>query len=117
MVAVWPLQIRREYGARVLTDLTNPFSQYADVLMAADATSDPEATCRWLIEQARLISRADAMVLRKVRSDTPLGRELAVSSHVLDQPQMAPFVSMAGFASFDAYHATAKAKTLVQAAK
>jgi CelD/BcsL family acetyltransferase involved in cellulose biosynthesis len=111
LVAVWPLQLRREYGARVLTDLTSPFGQYAGVLMAADATHDAEETCHWLLDQARRLSRADALVLRKVRADTPLGRVLAASGHVLDAPQWAPFVSMAGFSTFEAYHATTKAKT------
>jgi CelD/BcsL family acetyltransferase involved in cellulose biosynthesis len=111
LVAVWPLQLRSEYGARVLTDLTSPFGQYAGVLMAATAVRDAVETCRWLLDQARRLSRADALVLRKVRSDTPLGRVLAVSSRVLDEPQTAPFVSIGGFDTFDDYHATAKAKT------
>jgi CelD/BcsL family acetyltransferase involved in cellulose biosynthesis len=111
LVAVWPLQMRRESGALVLTDLTDPFAQYADVLLAGDDPGDSDQTCRWLIAQARRLSGADALMLRKVRHDTPLGRVLAATSRVLDAPQRAPFVSMASHATFEAYHGTAKAKT------
>lgn len=111
IVAVWPLQLCRETGARVLTDLTRPFSQYADVVLATDSRIAPEAICRRLIEEARRRSRADALVLRKVRSDVPLGRVLASAARMLEAPQRAPWVDMAGHATFPAFHATAKAKT------
>ena len=111
LVAVWPLKLTRESGARVLTDLTAPFGQYADIIITNDAGIEPENLCRWLIARARDMSGADALVLRKVRADTPLGRILAQDARALDAARRAPFVSMAGFASFEAFHASTKAKT------
>ena len=123
LIAVWPLRLASEGGALTVTDFSAPFGQYADILMAeassqpssADGTAparwQPEALCRLLIEHARRLSRADAIVLRKVRGDTPLGRVLAEAGRPLDAPQRAPYVSMTGFATFEAFHATTKSKT------
>jgi CelD/BcsL family acetyltransferase involved in cellulose biosynthesis len=116
LIAVWPLQLTGGPSARVLTDLTAPFGQYADILMADGQVLngmaiDPEDLCRWMIGRARRISRADALVLRKVRADTPLGRVLAREAGALHAGQRAPYVSMAGFAAFEAFHASTKAKT------
>lgn len=111
LLAVWPLQLTRESGARILTDLSSPFGQYADLILARAAAPASEDLCRHMIAQARSLSQADALVLRKVRADTSLGRVLVTLAQPLHAPQKAPFVPMTGFTTFEAFHATTKAKT------
>jgi CelD/BcsL family acetyltransferase involved in cellulose biosynthesis len=111
LVALWPMRVRTTMGARILCDLTDPFGQYADVVVDDEASVAPATLLARMLERAVAETGASGATFRKVRADSRLGHFLARRAGPMGETQLAPFVSMAGYGDFESYHATLKSKT------
>lgn len=108
LVAVWPLRRHRVLGARVLHDLTDPFSQYSELVIDPDA--DVNAVLKSFFDYVEALGD-DGIVLRKVRADSKLMGLLRMGAWKQDSQEAAPFVDLGTYTSFDAFHRTVKPKT------
>lgn len=108
LVALWPLKIERSLSVRTVSDLTDPFGQYAEVLVAAGEARE-HAIAR-LVEEARKLA-ADAIIIRKVRTDSLLAPALAAKFQAARGGEAAAAIEFATDASFDDYYKTVKSKT------
>lgn len=108
IVLIWPLAITRMFSARVAQDLTEPFGQYSDALLATDCDAFATLDAAW-----REITtwRVDALLLQRVRSDANIAGWLNARGHRVGEPREAPFVGLSTFPDFDAYHRSIRAKT------
>jgi len=108
LVGILPLRIVRLGLARIATGFGEPYQQYTDVLLAPDAPAD---AAKRLLDAACNLAGVDGLHLLKVRDDSPLALLLAVRGATRGNADAAPFVDLAPFADFRAYHATVNAKT------
>ncbi|MEO0620498.1 MAG: hypothetical protein AAFZ01_14620, partial [Pseudomonadota bacterium] len=108
VTAVWPLQGERHLGCLFAVAMGEPFTQYADILVACDA--DEDAIIYAFLEALRSLGRFSGVVLRKVRQDAICRPYIAEDAMVFGQGA-APAVDFRPFANFDAYHRTIKSKT------
>ncbi|MEL7544205.1 MAG: GNAT family N-acetyltransferase, partial [Pseudomonadota bacterium] len=108
VTGVWPLQGERHLGCLFAVVLGEPFSQYADILIAEDA--DEDAIIYAFLEALRSLGRFSGVVLRKVRQDAICRPYIAEDAMIFGEGA-APAVDLRPFEDFDAYHRTIKSKT------
>ena len=108
LVAVWPLRRQRVVGVRVLHDLSDPFSQYSELLI--DPQADRAAVLGGLVAHVKGLGD-DGIVLRKVRDDSPLAALVRNGAVRQASQEAAPFVDLGPFPTFEAFHKTVKPKT------
>ena len=109
LVALWPLAIRNETGARVLTPLGAPYDQYAEILI--DRHADVDAVLAGVIGAFRKEKLADGMVLRKLRRSGDALRLARLGGRIIDEHISAPQVILDPAAPFDDFLKTVKSKT------
>jgi CelD/BcsL family acetyltransferase involved in cellulose biosynthesis len=107
--AVWPLQLRRSRGHTLLVDLGDPVNQYGGAVIAADA--DQAAAAARLLVCARSIAAADGLLLRKAHVDSALAAALATTGLKAGEGEAAPFISLKGHSSFEAFYKTLSSRT------
>ena len=108
LVALLPLQRVRSGLACVVTGFGEPYQQYTDALVAPDAPAD---VAERLLDAACRLRGCDGINFLKVRDDSRLAAPLAARGAIRSNADAAPFVELAPFADFKAYHATVNAKT------
>ena len=108
LVGLLPLAVRNDQGLKVLTGLTEPFQQYTEMLVAADA--DPRAVFRQMLPKLGE-SGADYLHLGQVREDGPLFAAIDGVVPASGEEDAAPYVPVADWPDFESYHRTVKAKT------
>jgi CelD/BcsL family acetyltransferase involved in cellulose biosynthesis len=94
LVAVWPLKRERSLGLTVLSDLTDPYGQYADAVVSS--REDARAVVASLLKAIRDGKDCDALVLRKVRADSSLAPALTDAGARLSGAEQAPAVVLDG---------------------
>jgi CelD/BcsL family acetyltransferase involved in cellulose biosynthesis len=107
--AVWPLQLRRSRGHALLVDLGDPVNQYGGALIAAGV--DPAAVVERLLAEAQTIVGADGLLLRKAHVGSPLADALAAVGFKAGEGDAAPFITLKGHASFEAFYKTILSRT------
>lgn len=108
IVAIWPLAIADGATGRYAQDLTEPFGQYADILI--DPDEDCAAICQAAM-QAIAGWRVDGLLLRKVRADSPLRAWLKAHGTLAGEVDAAPEVAIAAAGGHEAYRRSLNAKT------
>lgn len=108
LVALLPLGMRRNRGARVLTGLTEPFQQYTELLVAPG--EDSRAIFGQFL-QAMKSSGADYLHLGQVRADSALHAAIDGIVPPSGETDAAPYVALSQWPDFESYHKTIKAKT------
>jgi len=109
LVAVLPLERIRTRARTVLTPLGHAFSQYSDVLVAAD--TDPVEAVSRLLRAAIEAAPCDTISFLKVRSDSVLAKGMPADYVVTGTQEGAPYVALEAFPDFASYFATIKSKT------
>ncbi|MEZ5922779.1 MAG: GNAT family N-acetyltransferase [Hyphomicrobiaceae bacterium] len=109
IIGLLPLKRMAGRAAVVLTGLAEPFQQYTDLILAADADG-PEVLAAMLRSPA-VRGRADAIELRKVRADSGLFAALGTKTAGLAPIDAAPFVDLRPHADFASYLKTINAKS------
>lgn len=108
IVCIWPLAISFSIAGRFAYDMGEPFGQYSDILLAPHA--DPEVVlAAALVEVSSW--RIDGLVLRRVRSDSPMRPWLESSGVAVGRPEQAPAIDLATAGGHDAYRKGLNAKT------
>ena len=108
VVAIWPLVINSSTAGRFATDLSEPFGQYSDILVA------PYSDLGWVMSTALAElgrGRVDGLVLRKVRADAGLGPWLGLHGSRLGGGEAAPAIELSAFETLDAYRQSLNSKT------
>jgi CelD/BcsL family acetyltransferase involved in cellulose biosynthesis len=103
LVFVWPLMIVQSGPIRTLRWLTEPFSQYGDVLVAKQ-----ENPRTWLSASVKLLSRLksiDAIRLRHVREDAAAYAFLSRTFRSEKSGDFAPYMDLTRFPNEAAYEA------------
>ena len=108
LVFVLPLTMRNAFQCSIAEDLTEPFGQYSDALVADEKDADDLMDGAWAILKGQGV---DALMMRKVRADAAIAGWLQRKGTALGEVRSAPFVALSEFADFASYHATLKAKT------
>jgi CelD/BcsL family acetyltransferase involved in cellulose biosynthesis len=108
LVGLLPLKLVISGVARIATGFGEPYQQYTDALLTANAPADAASR---LIEAACRLLKCGGVQLLKVRDDSPLAPLLAARQALRSNEDAAPFVDLAPFGDFKAYHATVNAKT------
>ena len=108
LIGLLPLRRVRSGLACVVTGFGEPYQQYTDALVAPDAPAD---VAERLLDAACRLRGCDGVNLLKVRDDSRLAAPLARRGATRGNADAAPFVELAPFADFKAYHATVNAKT------
>lgn len=109
LVGILPLE-RVSTGARtLLVPLGHAFAQIADVLI--DADTDPVAAVTRLLRIATARAPSDGVSLLKVRDGSALALGMPRTHMLTGEEQGAPYVGLDGFADFQAYFSTVRAKT------
>ncbi|MEL6289499.1 MAG: GNAT family N-acetyltransferase [Pseudomonadota bacterium] len=108
VTGIWPLQSERHVGCRFAVALSEPFAQYADILIAEHV--DDEAIVFALLEALRSLGQYSGLLLRKVRQDA-ICRPFIAADAVVVGEERAPAVDVRGYATFADYHATITTKT------
>ncbi|QYO76754.1 GNAT family N-acetyltransferase [Devosia salina] len=109
LVGILPLE-RVSTGARtLLVPLGHAFAQIADVLI--DADTDPVAAVTRLLRIAIARAPSDGVSLLKVRDGSALALGMPRTHMLTGEEQGAPYVGLDGFADFQAYFSTVRAKT------
>ncbi len=91
LIAVWPLKREKSFGLTVLTDLTDPYGQYADIIVGA--SEDADALITKMLGEIR--AEGDALLLRKVRADSKLAPVLKTRKAKLGPAEMSPAITFA----------------------
>ncbi|MEO1710025.1 MAG: GNAT family N-acetyltransferase [Pseudomonadota bacterium] len=108
LVFVFPLTIRNAFQCSIAEDLTEPFGQYSDALVADGTKADDLMDGAWAILKREGV---DALMMRKVRADAAIAAWLQRKGTALGEVRSAPFVALSESADFASYHGTLKAKT------
>jgi CelD/BcsL family acetyltransferase involved in cellulose biosynthesis len=108
LVGLLPLKVQRNGLARFLTGLGEPYQQYTDLLVSPGAS---RSAARRLLDAACRFRGAEGLSLLKIRDDSPLAQLLLERGAIRSNEDAAPFVDLAPFTDFKAYHATVNAKT------
>ena len=109
LVMVWPLVLECQLGLRTASFLGAPVSQYGDVLV--DRTDDRHMD--WVEESWNYITAqlaVDLVHLRKVRADSAVAVMLARVGAKASNEEAAPYIALAGEASFEAFDQRFSAK-------
>jgi CelD/BcsL family acetyltransferase involved in cellulose biosynthesis len=109
LVAIVPLRIVRRGPVRLAVDLTDPFGQYGDVLIADDIDAAGIVTA--VVAALSATGRLDALLLRRVRADSPFRSLVGHGGFEASARDAAPFVDLRPYATFDDYHDTVNAKS------
>jgi CelD/BcsL family acetyltransferase involved in cellulose biosynthesis len=107
--AVWPLQLRQSRAARLLVDLGDPYNQYSGAVITA--TADQAAVACQLVAAAQAIPGADGLLLRKAHLTSDLAAELSVQGFAAGDGDAAPFITLKGHATFEAFYKTVLSRT------
>ena len=108
LIAVWPLRRHRLLSARVLHDLSAPFSQYSEIVL------DPGVSRAGVLDALLAHIKAlgdDGIVLRKVRDDSPLAGLVRNGAVRSASKEAAPFVDLGPHPDFEDFHKTITPKT------
>lgn len=108
-VGIWPLVLVSRLGFRVLHWMGEPVSQYGDVLI--DPAHRSAAVLKFGWQQAMRMSAADALHLRKVRSDADTVPWLQVHRARITQREQAPYLDLASAPTFEAFEERYSAKS------
>jgi CelD/BcsL family acetyltransferase involved in cellulose biosynthesis len=95
LVLLWPMMVTQIAGLRVLRWLSEPWSQYGDVLASTD--HDAAGLMASAIELIRRNHAADAIWLRHVRSDAAARPYLEACFDRIGQYAGAPFMDLTQF--------------------
>ena len=108
LVALAPLRLDRVGPLSVAVEISAPFGQYGDILVAdgVDGAAVAAAVLAALKEAG-----ADALVLRRVREDSPVAGALLARGLAVGTPDAAPHVDLADHPDFAAYLKTVNSKT------
>ncbi|MDB5602559.1 MAG: hypothetical protein JWN71_4603 [Xanthobacteraceae bacterium] len=109
LVAVAPFKIISRGPVRLAVDLTDPFGQYGDVLIADDA--DASTIMTQVLVALRDTPDLDGLLMRRVRIDSPARHMLDLGGFKASAADGAPYVDLRPYASFDDYHASVNVKT------
>ena len=101
MVALLPLSVQTNNGARVLTGLTEPFQQYTDMLVAPGV--DAKIVFAEMLRSLRG-SDVDYLHFGQVREDANLFRALDGVVPPSGEEDAAPYVRIGDFPDFDTFH-------------
>jgi CelD/BcsL family acetyltransferase involved in cellulose biosynthesis len=107
--AVWPLQLRHSRGHTLLVDLGDPVNQYGGAVIAGDAQT--AVTVNQLLAAARNIAAADGLLLRKAHVGSDLAAALMASGFATGAGDAAPFITLKGHASYEAFYKTILGRT------
>ena len=102
LVIVWPLVLETSLGARMVSFLGAPVSQYGDVLVDRCEPQHQE----WLDESWAFIKAhlaPDIAHLRKVRDDSAVAPLLGRAGAKSTNHQLAPFITLSGEADFETF--------------
>lgn len=111
LVAVWPLAVRHQGGARILSALGQPYDQGAEILIGRRCDLDPDVVLDALVGAVRAADLGDGLILRQVR---PSGDVFGLTRHgarVVDDGALAPQVEIDVAAPWAAFLETIAAKT------
>lgn len=95
LVMLWPMMLTQVAGLRVLRWLSDPWSQYGDVLAGAD--HDAAGLMASVVEFIRQSRAADAIWLRHVRADADARPYLEAQFDRIGQYAGAPFMDLTQF--------------------
>lgn len=109
LVAVAPFKIIHRGPVRLAVDLTDPFGQYGDVLIADDV--DAVLVMTQVIAALRDTPDLDGLLMRRVRADSPARHVLDLGGFKASAADAAPFVDLRPHASFDSYYSGVNSKT------
>jgi CelD/BcsL family acetyltransferase involved in cellulose biosynthesis len=109
LVAVLPLERISGFSRRVLVPLGHAFAQYSDLLVLPGY--EPREVVGRMVQCAVTAAACDSLNFLKVRADSMLARGMPANRVEMGKAQGAPYVALDGFADFDAYFHTIKAKT------
>lgn len=101
LVMVLPLVVERVLGLRQLAWMGDPVSQYGDVLVEPEFVGD--ADLRRALEFAVSATRADLILLRKVRADAAIAPVLSTMRTNIVGSEEAPFIDLAATPSKDVF--------------
>lgn len=100
--SIWPFVLYREMGLRVLRFMGEPVSQYSDILAEPSADlSQLRAGWDHLCEMAE----PDALVMRKVRSDSAIAPLMHDLDAIPTEEQEAPFADLTTVPDYETYQA------------
>ncbi len=108
LIGLLPLAVRDDQGLKVLTGLTEPFQQYTEMLVARGV--DARAVFAKMLPSLRK-SGADYLHFGQVRADGKLFDAIDGVVPVSGEEDGAPYVPVADWPNFEAYHQTIKSKT------
>lgn len=109
LVAVWPLSVKREAGARVLTALGAPYDQYSEIIV--DGEAEAEEIVALMVGALSAAGIADGMLLRKVRLNEATYSLAGFSACLVDDGERAPQVHLDPQRPFSDFLAGISAKT------
>ena len=108
LVGLLPLQ-RVDFGmSSIVTGFGEPYQQYTDILVAADAPADTAAR---LLNAACRLPKCGGLNLLKVRGDSPLAPLLSARNAIKSNEDAAPYVDLTPHPDFKSYLSTLNAKT------
>lgn len=109
LVAVAPFKIISRGPVRLAVDLTDPFGQYGDVLIADDA--DASTIMTQVLAALRDTPNLDGLLMRRVRADSPARTVLDLGGFKASAADAAPYVDLRPHAAFDSYYSGVNSKT------
>jgi CelD/BcsL family acetyltransferase involved in cellulose biosynthesis len=109
IVAIWPLAVTSGLTGRYAHDLSEPFGQYSECLIAPGI--DPAAVGDVALAELRRWA-IDGLILRRVRDDAALRPWLEKVARTIGSSEAAPAVELSAFDGFDAYRRSLNSKTL-----
>jgi CelD/BcsL family acetyltransferase involved in cellulose biosynthesis len=109
LVAVAPLRTVQRGPVRLAIDLTDPFGQYGDFLI--DDACDGEAIVAKVVAALRARKGIDALLMRRVRADSPVRSVLRGGGFEASGRDAAPLVDLRSHPTFESYQQTINSKT------
>jgi CelD/BcsL family acetyltransferase involved in cellulose biosynthesis len=109
LVAIAPFRVVTRGPVRLAVDLTDPFGQYGDLLVAD--SEDGPAIMAQVVAALRATKRVDALLVRRVRADSPVRSVIGHDGFAASALDAAPFVDLRPYPTFASYHETVTAKT------
>lgn len=107
-VLIWPLSIEHVMAGRIAQDLTEPFGQYSDALIAEGYDAVALLDAAWTEIQRWNV---DALVVQRVRADAAISGWISAKGHKVGDTREAPFVDLSPYNDFASYHASIRSKT------
>lgn len=109
VVAIAPFRTVTRGPVHLAVDLTDPFGQYGDVLIADG--EDAQSIIAVIIADLRAAGEVDALLLRRVRADSPMRAMAATDGFAASGVDAAPFVDLRPYPTFSSYRETVNAKS------